>query len=127
MSSNGLMVNYAHPSVLYSGLTTAPLPFCGPNTSHLPCVKLRGGPFDFWGGGGGGGVEENVPEQFIYFCRGRHFFFILTGVKNKLFLFAPTKDEHIFFSTYFCEPTGPAMSFDDNMSNWFVQRAVAEW
>ena len=29
-------------------------------------VRLRGGPFDFWGGGGGG-FEENVPEQSIYF------------------------------------------------------------
>ena len=78
--------------------------------------RVRGGPFDFWGGGGGG-VEENVPEQSIYFFQGQNFFFILPAVKNTLFFFVRTKDETSFFGTYFCEPTGHAMSFDDNMSN----------
>ena len=62
------------------------------------------------------GVEENLLEQSIYFFWGRKQFFILPAVKNKLFIFVCIKDETIFFSTYFCEPTGHAVSFDDNMS-----------
>ena len=31
------------------------------------------------GGGGGGGVEENVPEQSIYFFPGRKQFFYFKG------------------------------------------------
>ena len=64
------------------------------------------------GGGGGGGVEENVPEQSIYFFPFLNFFY-LPAVKNKFF-FVHSKDETIFFSTYFCEPTGHALSFNVN-------------
>ena len=48
----------------------------------LQAIYVRGGPFDFWGGGG---VEENVPEQSIYFFQGRKQFFILPAAKKKLF------------------------------------------
>ena len=75
---------------------------------------VRGGPFDFWGGGG---VEENVPEQSIYFFPGQKQFFYFTSSEKQIFFFVRTKDETIFFSTYFCEPTVHAMSFDDNFSN----------
>ena len=46
-------------------------------------------------GGGGVGVEDNVPEQSIYFFPRRNVF-ILPAVKNKLFFVVGTKVE-IFF------------------------------
>ena len=49
---------------------------------------VRGGPFDFLGGGGG--VEENVPEQSIYFSLVRKQFFNFTmSAKKIVFLFLP--------------------------------------
>ena len=67
--------------------------------------------------GEGRGVEENVPEQSIYFFPGRKQFFYFTSSEKQIIFFVSIKDETIFFSTYFCEPTGHTMSLDDNMSN----------
>ena len=54
--------------------------------------------------------------SFIFSQLGNNFF-ILPAVKNKFFFLVCRKDETIFFSTYFCEPTRHTGSFDDNMSN----------
>ena len=75
-------------------------------------MSLRGGPFDFWGG-----VEENVPEHFIYFFPVGKQIFYFTSSEKQFFFLVCRKDETIFFSTYFCEPTHHTGSFDDNMSN----------
>ena len=56
-------------------------------------------------------------NNLFIFSEVKNNFFILQAVKNKLLFFVCIKDETIFFSTYFCEPTGHAVSFDDNMSN----------
>ena len=56
-------------------------------------------------------------NNLFIFSEVGNFYFILTGVKNKFFFFVRTKDEQIFFSTYFCKPTSTAVNFDDNKSN----------
>ena len=50
-------------------------------------LRLRGGPFDNWGGGGGGGVEENLKINKIFFILLKINKMFSTLLKiNKLFL-----------------------------------------
>ena len=68
--------------------------------------------------GGGGAVEENVPEQSIYFFLvWKQFFYFTINEKNKFFFSFIRKDETIFFSAYYGKTTFHAASFHNNMCN----------
>ena len=54
-----------------------------------------------------GGVEENVPEQSIYFF----------PVRKQFFYFTMSKKQILFFSAYCSKPTGHTASFHINMCN----------
>ena len=84
---------------------------------------IRGGPFDFWGGGG---VRKLYLNNLFIFCQVGNFFFILPAVKNKFFFsFVPKMKQ--FFSTYFCEHMGHAVSFDDNMRSPEIIRVCGSY
>ena len=62
--------------------------------------------------GGGGLRKMYLNNLFIFSQFGNKIFYFTSSV-----FFVHRKDETIFYSTYFCEPTGHTVSFDDNMSN----------